>query len=110
MENFQIGYTDEQGRRVGDKGAFSDWDWSEDQWRPPSSMFGYNTDDKRFLRQMEIIPELAADWLLWKGVSKGAKSLKQEPMGKGVMENIKRIEGPGSRFDWAEEWLRRRGG
>ena len=110
MENYQIGYTDDEGRRVGDKGAFSDWDWSEDQWRPPHSMFGYNTDDKRFLRQMEIIPELAADWLLWKGVGKGAKSLKQEPMGKGVMENVKRIEGPGSRFDWAEEWLRQRGG
>jgi len=78
MEDFGIGYTDEQGRRIGDKDAFSDWNWSEEQWKPPHSMFGYNTDRKKFLRQTEIVPELAADFLLTRGLGTANKqALKQ---------------------------------
>jgi hypothetical protein len=29
---------------------------------------------------------------------------------EGIMDNVRRLEGPGkSRYDWAEEWLRDRG-
>jgi hypothetical protein len=111
MENYQIGYTDDEGRRVGDKGAFSDWDWSEDQWRPPHSMFGYNTDDKRFLRQMEIVPELAADYFLWKGIGRGSKALKSGSKRSYPSSGIKgalRIEDK-DKYRFAEEWLKDRG-
>ena len=115
MENYQIGYTDEQGRRVGDKGAFSDWDWSEDQWKPSSSMFGYNTDDKRFLRQMEIIPELAADIYLTRGALSTAKQAARRGaklFGKGTRHPTEGIKGAlriedKNKYRNAEEWLDR---
>tara|TARA_R110002020_G_scaffold124774_7_gene281903 strand:- start:997 stop:2142 length:1146 start_codon:yes stop_codon:yes gene_type:complete len=121
MEDYGIGYTDDEGRRVGDKSAFSDWDWSfeEGNWRPPHSMFGYNTDDKRFLRQMEIIPEIATDIFLTKGALAGAKAGIKEgvertsrglgiqiPPGRKLYEKAQKE----SLFDKAREWkFRRRG-
>jgi len=111
MENYGIGYTDDEGRRIGDKGAFSDWDWSEDQWRPSHSMFGYNTDDKRFLRQMEIVPEFAADYFLWKGVNRASKALKSGSKRSYPSSGIKgalRIEDK-DKYRFAEEWLKDRG-
>jgi len=32
-----------------------------------------------------------------------------KPVGKGIMENVQRTENPG-KYDWAQEWLNRRGG
>ena len=115
MEDYGIGYTDDQGRRVGDKGAFSDWDWSEEPWRPSHSMFGYNTDDKRFLRQMEYAPAIAADWYLTGGTLSAAKHAARRGaklFGKGTRHPTEGIRGAlriedKNKFRHAEEWLDR---
>ena len=111
MENYGIGYTDDEGRRVGDKGAFSDWDW-EDEWKPPHSMFGYNADDKRFLKHMENVPAFAADWYLTGGaltagrqaIKQGAKLFRRHPT-EGIKGAL-RIEDK-NKYRQAEEWLDR---
>ena len=70
---------------IGLSSAFKDWDWSEGEL--PESMFGYNTDKDKFLRQMEIVPELAADYLITKGAltaSKQAAKQGAEYVSKGL--------------------------
>ena len=97
-----------------DKSAFKDWDWSEGEL--PESMVGYNTDKDKFLRQMEIVPELAADYFIFKGAGTAAKQAAKQgaeyiskglgiqvPPGRKLYERAQREP----IFNRAREWRRR---
>jgi len=96
---------------IGLSSAFKDWDWSEGEL--PESVFGYNTDKDKFLRQMEIVPELAADILLTRGALTASKQAAKQgskyvskglgiqiPPGRSLYEKAQREP----IFNRAREW------
>ena len=101
---------------IGLSSAFKDWDWSEAEL--PESMVGYNTDKDKFLRQMEIVPELAADYLITKGALTAAKQAAKQGS-KYVSKGLGIQIPPGRRlyekaqrepiFNRAREWGWKRG-
>ena len=92
----------EYGFGEKDKSAFADfdlWDYSR--------ALDYSTPEaEESLGALEIVPELLFPL---GGLSKlkHLKSLRGVPKKEGIM-GAKRLEGP--KYDWAEEWLRTRGG
>ena len=104
MEDYGIG---------ADKGAldkFDLWDYGMDR----NPLFDYsNPTAQTILGHAQLVPELFMGTGLIKHGLRAPKYIKAARSGKGakegIMENVKRIEGPG-KYDWAEEWLNRRGG
>ena len=72
----------------------------------------YFTPEKDVLYDAHKITEIAGGPGIVKGGLKAGRKLfpKQSLRSEGIMDNVRRLEGPGkSRYDWAEEWLRDRG-
>ena len=92
----------EYGFGEKDKSAFADFDFWD-----YSRALDYSTPEaEEFYKVAEIAPELLFPL---GGLSKlkHLKSLRGVPKKEGIM-GAKRLEGP--KYDWAEEWLRTRGG
>ena len=75
-------------------------------------LFKYSTPEAEdALGIAQIIPELFMGTGLIKQGLRIPKWMKgMRGADEGIMDNVRRLEGPGkSSFDWAEEWLRNRG-
>jgi hypothetical protein len=103
MEEHEIG---------SDKGyltsKFDMWDYGYEG----NPLFKYSTPEAEdALGIAQIIPEIfMGTGLLKQGlrIPKWMKGMRGAD--EGIMDNVRRLEGPGkSRYDWAEEWLRDRG-
>jgi len=109
MEHHEIGT---------DKGALSNFEFGigEGDLGGYASMgqplLPYFTPEKDVLYDAHKITEIAGGPGIIKGVLKTGRKLfpKQSLRSEGIMDNVRRLEGPGkSKYDWAEQWLRDRG-
>ena len=93
----------EYGFGEKDKSAFADFDFWD-----YSRALDYSTPEaEEFYKIAEIAPELL---LPFGGLSKlkHLKSFRKAPKKEGIM-GVKRLEGPKSEYDWAEDWMRQYG-
>ena len=87
---------------------FDTWDYGYEG----NPLFKYSTPEAEdALGIAQIIPELFMGTGLIKQGLRIPKWMKgMRGADEGIMDNVRRLEGPGkSSFDWAEEWLRNRG-
>ena len=72
----------------------------------------YFTPEKDVLYDAHKVTELAGGPGIIKGALKTGRKLfpKKSVRSEGIMDNVKRLEGPAkSKYDWAEQWFRDRG-
>ena len=78
--------------------------WEGDELIP------YFNKEKQIIQDAHVLADVAGSLGLRSPLKWLARQTsKGKPVGKGIMENVQRTEDPG-KYDWAEEWLNRRGG